>query len=89
MGYIRHVGHAGRSSKNHMRLLGLEYAKFSLREKWNNCLHPYRTVIVEGINYHRAENTPPDTRRHMTDYYNDNRAYCREEYLQLRDDSVL
>ena len=33
MGYVRHVGHAGRSSKNHMRLLELEYAKFSLREK--------------------------------------------------------
>ena len=46
MGYVRHVGHAARSSKNPMRLLGIEYAKFSLHEKWNNCLHPYRTVIA-------------------------------------------
>ena len=46
MGYVRHVGHAAWNSKNHMWLLGLEYAKFSLREKWNNCLHPYQTVIV-------------------------------------------
>ena len=27
-------------------LLGLKYAKFSLHEKWNNCQHPYRTVIA-------------------------------------------
>ena len=59
MGYVRHVGHAARSRKNHMWLPGLEYAKFSLHEKWNNCLHPYRTVIAERTNYHRPpENTP-------------------------------
>ena len=46
MGYVRHVGHATRRSKNHMWVRGLEYAKFSLHEKWNNCPHPYRTVIV-------------------------------------------
>ena len=30
--------------KNHLWLLGLEYAKFSLHEKWKNGTHPYRTV---------------------------------------------
>ena len=59
MGYVRHVGHAARSSKNHMWLLGLEYAKFSLHEKWNKCQHPYRTVMASRINYHwPPENTP-------------------------------
>ena len=40
MGYIRHVGHAAWSRKGHLWLLELEYAKFSLYEKWNNCPHP-------------------------------------------------
>ena len=46
MSYVRHVAHAARSSKNYLWLLGLEYAKFSLHEKWNNCAHPCRIVIV-------------------------------------------
>ena len=40
MGYVRHVGNAVRSSKNHMSLFDLEYAKLSLHEKFNNCPHP-------------------------------------------------
>ena len=40
VGYIRHVGHTVRSSKIHVWLLGPEYAKFSLHEKCNKCLHP-------------------------------------------------
>ena len=32
-----------------MWLLELEYAKFSLHEKWINCLYPYRTVIANGL----------------------------------------
>ena len=47
MGYVCHAGHAVRSSKNHLRLFGLEYAKFSLHEKWKKCPHPYRT---NGLN---------------------------------------
>ena len=59
MGYVRHVGHAARSSTNSMWLLGLEYAKFSLHVKWINCLHPYRTVIACRINYHRPPEITP------------------------------
>ena len=36
MDYVRHVVHVAKSSKNYLWLLGLEYAKCSLREKWNN-----------------------------------------------------
>ena len=58
MGCVRHVGHAARSSKNHLWLLGLEIAKFSLREKWNNYPHPHWTVIAYRIKHHRPpENT--------------------------------
>ena len=32
--------------KNHLRLVGLKYAMFSLHEKWNNYPHPCRTVIA-------------------------------------------
>ena len=46
--YVRHVGHAARS--NHLRLFGLEYDKFSLHEKWNNCPHSCQTVIANGLN---------------------------------------
>ena len=46
MGYMRYVGYAARSSKIHMWLLKLEYSKFSLHKKWNNCPHPYRIVIA-------------------------------------------
>ena len=53
MGNVRYVEHAAKSSKNHIWLLGLEYAKFSLHEKWNNCSHPYRTVIASWITYHQ------------------------------------
>ena len=45
MGYLHHVGHTARSSKNYMRVLTLEYTMFSLHEKWKNCPRPYRTVI--------------------------------------------
>ena len=31
-------------------LLGLEYAKFSLHEKWNNCRHLCQTVMSNGLN---------------------------------------
>ena len=44
---IRHVGYVARSSKNDRWLLWLEYAQFSLHEKWNNCPHPYLTVGAE------------------------------------------
>ena len=33
--------------KNHRRFLGLEHAKFSLYEKFNNCRRPYRPVSTE------------------------------------------
>ena len=46
MGYVQNVGHSARSCKNHLWLLRLEYAKFSLYEKWNNCPHPYQTIIA-------------------------------------------
>ena len=35
MGYVRHVGQDV-----------ITWAKFSLHEKWNNCLHRYRTAIA-------------------------------------------
>ena len=41
VGYVHHVGYAIRSSKIHRWLIGLETAKFSLREKWTNCPHSY------------------------------------------------
>ena len=56
MGYVRHAGRVARSSNNYLWLLGLEYAKFSLHEKWNNWPHPYRTVIAKRIKHH----SPPD-----------------------------
>ena len=59
VGYVHHVGHAARRSNNHTWLLGLEYATFSIHEKWINCTDPYRTVIAWRIKYHRPpENTP-------------------------------
>ena len=41
-----HVAYCARREKQQQSqwLLWLEYAKFSLHEKWNNCLHPYVTV---------------------------------------------
>ena len=50
MSYVRHVGHTATINKNHQWLLGLEYAKFSIHEKWNNCPHAYWTVSPERWN---------------------------------------
>ena len=46
VGYVRHEDHAREAANNQMCLFGLEYAKFSLHEKWNKYLHPYQTVIA-------------------------------------------
>ena len=64
MGYVRHLGHAARSKTNYRWLLVLEYAKFSVGEKWNNCPHPYRTVSIVRTKPERPpQNTP--TRRDL------------------------
>ena len=41
-----------KQQKSHW-LFALEYAKFSLQEKWNNCPHPYRTVGAERTKHVR------------------------------------
>ena len=50
MGYECQVGHAARSSKNHQWLLGLEYTKFSLHEKWNNAHILIELSSPNGLN---------------------------------------
>ena len=47
IGYVCHVWHSARWSKNHLLLLELKHAKFSLHEKWNNYHHPYLTVSIK------------------------------------------
>ena len=51
--YMRYVCNALKSKKKSCLINWLEYAKFSLYEKWNNC---------RNLNYHRpSENTPQRT----------------------------
>ena len=43
---IQYIDVTLKSNKIHVRLLEVEYAKFSLYEKWNNCLQPQLPSIV-------------------------------------------
>ena len=64
--YERHVGQAARSIKTHRWLLGLDRAKFSLHEKWNDFPHDGHPCLIVSAIRTKRERSPENILLNLT-----------------------